>query len=403
LRLDLLLVREPFEKKFLHTLETYLSEQLGWKGAIHWKRGYSLNQSALLVSSKLNLIYSREVSIGELRQLASEYAYHINPIRRLLQGLFVKYTISKPFRWLFSDAYVLIEPMPEACKSWCILPGNHSIRIVDVSNNECIVLRKEGANKNYIRSLLELRKAHPSLPGPTLYRTDQSLDWYAEERIYGLPVNRDSDKNHVKSAMSLAQESMLRLYEGSIKKITVDEWVNRTVVQLEEAVLNLPGIYPASVREEVLRVAKGFSSIIMNGLGVDSFETVISHGDFQPANLLIPNDRSLGAVYLIDWEYTARRCRWYDALVFVLHSRSPKGLAFRVRQFLSDDQTSYQSIAWCGIARSSFNLRFVVASFLLEDLLVRLSDTTISGLLKPVDGFLIFLNELSSIESNLLL
>ena len=29
---------------------------------------------------------------------------------------------------------------------------------------------------------------------------------------------------------------------------------------------------------------------------------------------------------------------------FALHARSPKGLAFRVSQWLSDDQSAYQSI-----------------------------------------------------------
>ena len=62
-----------------------------------------------------------------------------------------------------------------------------------------VVFRKEGANKNYIRSLVQLRKAHPKLPGPKLHRSDELPEWYAEERIYGLPVNRVGDKNRVKN------------------------------------------------------------------------------------------------------------------------------------------------------------------------------------------------------------
>ena len=59
-------------------------------------------------------------------------------------------------------------------------------------------------------------------------------------------------------------------------------------------------------------------------------DTAQSHGDFQPANILIPTVSDQRNVYLIDWEYTDKRCRWYDAMVFVLNSRSPIGLAGRV-------------------------------------------------------------------------
>ena len=60
--------------------------------------------------------------------------------------------------------------------------------------------------------------------------------------------------------------------------------------------------------------SKGIYPILMKGQDLNSFETVIPLGDFQPANVLIPNDRSLGAVYLIDWvqlEGVGGTMRWF--------------------------------------------------------------------------------------------
>jgi len=127
-------------------------------------------------------------------------------------------------------------------------------------------------------------------------------------------------------------------------------------------------------------------------------DIVQSHGDFQPANIIIPTVSDQRLVYLIDWEYTEKRCRWYDAMVFELHSRSPVGLASRISEWLSDENIAFLSIQWCGIDKTGSSARYIVATFLLEDLLLRLVDTTIPGLRQPNSGFLRFIDELLSVN-----
>mgnify|MGYP001272244512 CR=1 FL=1 len=85
-------------------------------------------------------------------------------------------------------------------------------------------------------------------------------------------------------------------------------------------------------------------------------------------------------------------------MVFELHSRSPTGLASRIHQWLSNESQAYQSIEWCGLYQTEFFSRYVIATFLLEDLLFRLADTTIPGLRQPDKGFLTFINELSLVN-----
>jgi thiamine kinase-like enzyme len=127
-------------------------------------------------------------------------------------------------------------------------------------------------------------------------------------------------------------------------------------------------------------------------------DIVQSHGDFQPANILIPTVSDQRSVYLIDWEYTEKRCRCYDAMVFELHSRYPIGLASRISQWLSDENIAYQSIKWCGLDKTESFSRYVMATFMLEDLLFRLAETTIPKLQEPNKGFLSFIDELLSVN-----
>src|SRR5690606_9222655 len=56
----------------------------------------------------------------------------------------------------------------------------------------------------------------------------------------------------------------------------------------------------------------------------DELEVVQSHGDFQPGNVLVEQG---GQVMLTDWEQSATRSRTYDAFVYLLRLRFPRGLA----------------------------------------------------------------------------
>ena len=250
-----------------------------------------------------------------------------------------------------------------------------------------------------MRERLLLRGQHPELPGPKLFRFDSSEGWYAEERIHGLPLNRLNNGRRIQEAINRAQQSMLHLYDQTSSEQGYREWKYSIIQQIDAAVEGLPAVYSESLRKQILSTVEMLSSVCFD-VDVEGriIETVQTHGDFQPANILIPTDSDQSSVYLIDWEYTAKRCRWYDALVFELHSRSPKGFADRVSQWLLDKHRAFQLIEWCGLDQTEFLPKFVVASFLLEDLLLRLGDATIPGLLQPNKGFLVFVDELSSVN-----
>ena len=399
MRLDLLLDREPFAEVFSRTFSTYLTNYFNWSGKIFWQRSKPLVQNYFLVNKKLNLIYPQTLNTKTLRLLAYEYTYHPNFIRRMAQRLYVHFAVSMPLRKLLSSNYVLIHPFPKKCNNICILPGNNSIRIIDIENNECIVLQKDGFNKNYMRNLIRLRQQYPKLPGPRLFRSDISVGWYAEERVQGLPLNRLDDDLQITSAINSARQSMLHLYNQTSSQVDFSIWRRSITRKIYAAVDNLPEVYSLSLRKQVKSFVK---KLIMHLAEPHKEEKLIdivqSHGDFQPANILIPTVYDQRSVYLIDWEYTQKRCRYYDAMVFELRSRSPIGLANRISQWLSDENLAYQSIKWCGLDQTESFDRYVIATFLLEDLLFRLVDTKIPELRKPNKGFLSFIDELLSLK-----
>jgi len=399
MRLDLLLDREPFAEVFSRTFSAYLTNRFNWSGEIRWERSKPSLQNYFLVNTKLNLIYPQTLNTNTLRLLASEYAYHPNWFRRIAQRLYVRYAVSTRLRRLFSSYYVSIHPFPKKWTNLCILPGNNSIRIIDIENNECIVLQKDGYNKNHMRNLTHLRKQYPELPGPRLFWSNPSIGWYAEERIEGLPLNRMDDDLRITRAVNNAKQSMLYLYNQTSSKVECSVWRRSITQKIYVAVDNLPKIYSCLLRKQVKSFVKRLVLHLAEFHKAEKLVDIVqSHGDFQPANILIPTVSDQRSVYLIDWEYTEKRCRCYDAMVFELHSRYPIGLASRISQWLSDENIAYQSIKWCGLDKTESFSRYVMATFMLEDLLFRLAETTIPKLQGPNKGFLSFIGELLSVN-----
>lgn len=400
MRLDLLLAREPFSEVFATTLAAFLRQRFGWQGHVGWTRKPS-NSKGLLVNAKLNLIFPALFDATSLRALGAEYAFHPHFVRRVLQRAYVQHAVSRPLRRLFSSAWVDISPWPEAVSHWCILPGNHSIRVVDRVQDECIVLRKTGFNPALLDNVVRLRLDFPELPGPRLLEANSEQGWYREQRIVGLPLNRLADPDMVKCSLDAARQAMVGLYQRTLLMEPSPEWLDERLQRITAAVAELPAIYGVEIRERIRDLALGLANRLRQQFTSASrmaVPTVLTHGDFQPANILVPTLPEDGLVYLIDWEHGGRRCVWYDALVFELRSRFPAGLSGRIAAWKQDTQKQQASLSWCGDLAAGWNAKSLISTFLLEDLLFRLIDTTIPGLLLKETGFLCFIDELSRLK-----
>lgn len=399
MRLDMLLAREYFPEVFSCSLSAYLRFKFRWNGEIIWSRTCDYPNS-FLVNAKLNLVFPIGIDAKILQGLAAEYSYHPNWLRRLLQRFYIYCSLSRAFRRVFSSAYINAA-WPSDASGWCIIPGNHSIRIVDIVGDECIVISKVGFNPQFLNSLIRLRQDFPELPGPRLYEANLQEGWYREQKISGLPLNRIDDTDSVAKTLRTAQTAMAGLYRKTLLRQTVSDWLDEKLQQVVTLASSLPSVYSIELQEAVVDCARSLVKLIhlnfSDTVGA-SVLTAQTHGDFQPANILMPVGESSEAVYLIDWEYSARRCVWYDALVFDLRSRFPAGLCARIEDWLDNNAQQHETLAWCAGEEAGWRPESYIGAFLIDDLLLRLTDTTIPGLRKPDAGFLSFLNEISGLK-----
>ena len=109
--------------------------------------------------------------------------------------------------------------------------------------------------------------------------------------------------------------------------------------------------------------------------GGNRLPTVLAHGDFQPANILVDADR----LWLIDWEYSGRRQAAYDVLTFRLESRFTRGLCGRLQRLITqgipggglwEDFSCYAG-GW----QDSRHRLLYGSLFLLEELTLRLEES----------------------------
>ncbi len=399
MKLHDLMRREKFPNVFIDTLGEYLKSRSGWQGQIIWGThgsGLSLN---LLVNTRLNIIYPVSMSKKSLMPFVAEYAYHKNPLRRFLHQLYINITLAPLLRYFFSQAKIHITKYSEFPVKICILPGNHSIRLIDLDLNRCLVIAKKGYGVKKLKNAVSSRLAYPSLPGPRIFEANIEEGWYLEERIFGLPVDRIESESKIKSSLSAAKSFLLDMYDKTATSESAATWVGEKFEELDLAIDSLPSCFKAADIRHLQLIKGQLQALSQMVIGSDyQVSIALTHGDYQSANLLVPSaDRSRN-VYIIDWEYSTRRCRHYDWFVYGLRSRSSKGLASRVDFFLRCDDAKRAMLDWYDFSNINLSeLSCLVILFLIDEFLFRLDDTSLPNLEHIPVGFLDFIGELEMI------
>jgi len=349
----------------------------------------------LLVNKKINLIFPALSISRDIWPLVKEYSYHANPYKRFVQSLYVLLSISKVFRNLFASQFLSIQPCPESFANVCILPGNHSIRVINLDLNECLVLSKLGYRADKLANAVLLRTSFSELPGPKVIDWDLSDGWYTEERIFGLPLNKLSNKDVQAKAMDEVRLFLNKMYDDTSELLPASTWFEAKFTQLDMAIEMLPVCYSYSIKKKIIELKSNLTSLAENYTDPSLLlENANTHGDLQAANLLAPSEHSEDNVYIIDWEYTGKRIRHYDAFVYNLDARFPHGLAQRINTLLNNETAMASVLAWCGTkADVEFDASLFVLTFIVDEFLFRLDDTTIPNLNEPSKGFLSFLDE----------
>ena len=399
MKLKQLMEREEFPNIFNVTLGNYLKLKYDWYGKITWNSSSEDSSMTLLVNERSNMIFPLCLNPLDLRLLAREYAYHENPFRWLAQSAYIFFSTSRSMRNFFASHILDIRPCPDFLLNICILPGNHSIRIINQEMDECTVLSKVGYNLDKLKNTINFRSLYSDLPGPKILDWNLSEGWYIEERIYGIPIDRLPKYNDREDVLSEAFLFLSKIRKRTLKKIDSSLWLREKSFMLDEAISQLPGCYSPFLKNQIISLKTNLIELFEKFYNSDhKIEMAMTHGDFQSANILSPSNKEKLKVYIIDWEYAGLRCSHYDLFVYNLDARRPKRLANRVKNLFQNKNNLDLIFNVAGLSNlHNNNLRYLVLSFLVDELLFRLDDTNIPNLKVPSEGLLIFMNELKLI------
>ena len=401
MKLDQLLQREDFVSIFIATLSDYFRSSKQWEGDIHWGLHGDHDDINLIVYSRLNLIYPISIPTEQLVPLVAEYAYHINPLRHWAQKLYISVTLAPFFRRFFSRTKLHITKKSNLPCEICILPGNHTIRVVDLHLDECVVIKKKGFSASKLANTVSARLAYPDMPGPKIIDSNIADGWYLEERIFGLPTNRLESVERINKSLSATKTFLMKMYNDTTISEKSFTYIDKKFKAIDAAIDSLPVCYEDSdldyIKETKSRLVEISDSVLKENCVVQISQT---HGDLQAANLLVPTYESTRDVYIIDWEYAGKRCCHYDWFVYGLRSRAPNGLASRIEFLLKCDSLTRSKIDWYDFSKESFSrVKVLVVLFLIEDFLFRLDDTSLPNLSEIPIGFLSFIEEVRIISN----
>jgi hypothetical protein len=211
-------------------------------------------------------------------------------------------------------------------------------------------------------------------------------------QISALPLNRIDDQDIKDKALLGAQKSLLTLYDKTLIKVNVGSYTELLYESCDGLIMRLPNIYTQDNKDRIKDILILLIDVLSKLNNCD-IKLVQSHGDFQPANILVDNTNQ--QLYLIDWEYTAKRSVYYDTLVFATQCRFPQGLSKRIRAVLNETNTSWD---WCINETSAKVSKLELAIFLVEDLIVRLSELQIPNMINKDEGLDVWIREIGKMD-----
>lgn len=399
MRIQLLRLREKFNDNFLRSLKDFMVDKYQWQGDVYWCKGFLFfnkpNQIKFYVNDFLNVIYPSSMPRKQLDAYTKEFRYNSNVFRFFAQRCYVFLAVRFPLE-MFTTSYTLvIIDAPENMKNWVFLPGNHSHRIIDMDACSSTVFIKDGFMRSFIKADATSRIKYDFMPSPKVLDFSSSYGWYVEELVTGLPINRLSNQEDRKFALDKSNKAMLELYSSTLKMVEIDDYVEQLENRIESVIEAISVFVTDKDKVDLLTFLKKVSIIIgqCKSDAIFDIPLVISHGDYQSANVLLDGDK----VWIIDWEYSQLRSLYYDVFCMKLNSRFSPGLSQRIEILLDELEVTslFDSLPY---PLSAGNELFFWV-FIMEDLLLRLSEVSTTEIRDKMSTLLPWINEILSVNS----
>ncbi|ABF42824.1 hypothetical protein Acid345_3824 [Candidatus Koribacter versatilis Ellin345] len=351
---------EPFGERFEETTARFLKARFGGDWKVRWspgRVGTVPGAQQWLVNYEINSVFHPTARANVFDVVRREFSS--SPVRwkRPLQRMYFGASVSKVFAPGMAHARVDISPAVPDPQKWLIVPGTHKVRYIDTEERRVYCHLKHGSRMDRFAKEIEARRsasgAGVAVPGIVGELGEECV---IEEMVVGTPLNRLSDAKLQQDCVLQAKSSMQPLYDATVCQEQQSEYAKRLSGEIAAAVAGTRIV--ASLRDTILSAVENIQDCLQDPSVV---QTVQSHGDFQPANILWDGQR----VWIIDWEYSGRRQRDYDALVYALQSRFARGIAARTRVYLKGIATRERAEA---VAR--------IRCFLLEEFAFRCEELT---------------------------
>ena len=369
MKIALLEKREDFKAVFISTLAWFIkvSPELNTD---------DIRPVCFRYNRLLNIVYPEGFSPTDLWSLVQDYRFNKSVVRRGIQRIYVWLAIKTPFERLFSPYFLKFHQLPKNMSRCAFLPGSHSIRIIDFEADICCVVAKPGAFSGFLESDVGGRKGISIAPKVLHY--DSHLRFYTEKRISGISVDRVLNYNESMLAYAKVKGIMRDRYAESVEKMPFGMYLLHLQSELNDVVASLADRLGFEFSERILRMRE-MSERCALACQIEFVLVCDTHGDFQPGNILVANND----VWLIDWEYSARRSFFFDAIVLECDTRKIYDLAGRLERFYTKIRTEEGVLSWTGEDLSSDNEVYVIL-FLLEELILLLREASADYVIDPV-------------------
>lgn len=365
MRISLLRERENFEGVFAESLQAHFRMCHNENVDIPWSRNEA---GDFICNDYLNVLFHRKLPTRKLESFTKEFCYQPSFLKRLAQTAYVKFACRKGLRRLTCKRRFKIHGTKLNFEKWIFIPGNHSIRCIDVERKRSIVFPKKGFNAGFLKAEVRARTEYAAECSPRIIYFSPEFTWYEEEIIEGLPYNRLANPDAQQKLLIYCESELKKLYIKTLKRESLVDYAAEMHVELRKLMKSLEDKITLSTAKGLRRTFREIQNRLAD-LKNCSIESVISHGDFQPANTMLGQDRD----YIIDWEYSARRSRFYDAITWSSHARSHQEFPIFFERMLSEYKTSSDLFAWTGRPIGT-NDHSYLWLFLLEDLQLKLKE-----------------------------
>lgn len=354
MKISILQRREDFDAVFRASLTVFLKRYFEWDGKV---TSAKVNGLAFRQNAVLNVVHPDGLAHHRIAPITREFRYAKPPLRRWFQTIYVALATRTPLAWLASRRVFWVTNAPKAMSDWVVVPGNHTNRILDTAKNISIVFPKVGFDRHFFEQDAMLRQQYDFLLAPKIIEAPAHKGWFIEERVEGLPLNRLKGANQQKTALDLAMAALIALRTATAREVPMQAWAESLDQKISALVARIGGGLSQETTGQIKKV-QFCARVFLKDACPQNITVCQSHGDFQPANILV----NAAQIYLIDWEYSAERMAQYDTLVFQTECRHAKGLGARLHKTQ---------------AKAA-----LVTIFLLEDLLLKLQENAAPAILK---------------------